>query len=131
MRMGVGRREKEKPAGAKTKKGKRQDPIFCPDLIGQCHHASHARTRRNNFPVLLPKFRSSFKRSDIERGILGLDLISAQAWRGTQTNSQSSSGGVSMGGASPPQTPHSRSAATAASSIQGIIDGPNSSILGA
>ena len=31
----------------------------------------------------------------IERGILGLDLISAQAWRGTQTNSQNSSGGVS------------------------------------
>ena len=34
----------------------------------------------------------------IERGILGLDLISAQAWRGTQTNSQSSSGGVFVPG---------------------------------
>ena len=33
----------------------------------------------------------------VERGTLGLDPISAQAWRGTQTNSQSSSGGVSRG----------------------------------
>ena len=39
----------------------------------------------------------------IERGILGLDLISAQAWRGTQTNSQSSSGGVSRGGLGGPK----------------------------
>ena len=37
-------------------------------------------------------------RGEVERGILGLDLISAQAWRGTQTHFQNSSaGGVPKG----------------------------------
>ncbi len=48
---------------------------------------------------------SGLHKSQIERGILGLDLISAQAWRGTQTNSQNSSGAVSMGGLRPPKPP--------------------------
>ena len=50
-KCGRSKREKGKAAGPKRERGKCPDCLFGPDLTTLWHRASHARTRRNDFPV--------------------------------------------------------------------------------